>query len=257
MALFPPELKPILTTLLLPPAGPLLLVVLGFWPRRLWRWTGIVLLWLLSCNAVAVLLAQTLLPVTPALTPHSAQHLHEAGVQAIVVLGGGMDHDSPEFGQPQLAAPSLVRLRYGAWLARQSGLPLAFSGGVGWAAESSSTAPEALGAQRALQDWGLKLRWSEDQSRDTAENARRCFELLQRDGVRSIVLVTHATHMPRAKAEFEAVGFTVLPAPTAFPQRDQRTLLEWLPSGEGLLQSRTVLRELLGLHVRSLNRPAL
>jgi hypothetical protein len=52
---------------------------------------------------------------------------------AIVVLGGGMEALAPEYGVSSLRATSLERLRYGIWLGRETGLPVAFSGGVGWA----------------------------------------------------------------------------------------------------------------------------
>jgi hypothetical protein len=74
------ELKPILTTLLLPPAGPVLALALGaalIWSagssalrRRLGACLAVVAalaLWLLSCNAVAVWLARTALPQVPVL----------------------------------------------------------------------------------------------------------------------------------------------------------------------------------------------
>jgi uncharacterized SAM-binding protein YcdF (DUF218 family) len=86
----------------------------------------------------------------------------------------------------------------------------------------------------------------DDRSRDTVENAARMAELLRRDGVRRIALVTDASHIPRAAAAFRAVGFEVIPAPTAFPLSMERPLLEWLPSSHGLTTCRMLLREWLG-----------
>jgi uncharacterized SAM-binding protein YcdF (DUF218 family) len=65
-------------------------------------------------------------------------------------------------------------------------------------------------------DFGLRARWTESASRDTAENARHSARILHEAGVGRAVLVTHAAHMPRAKAEFEAAGLAVIPAPTGF-----------------------------------------
>jgi uncharacterized SAM-binding protein YcdF (DUF218 family) len=167
-------------------------------------------------------------------------------VQAIVVLGGGVLPQAPEYGIAQPSPQTLARLRYGAWLARHSGKPLAFAGGVGWAAAGTRTASEGAVAQRVLkEEYGLTLGWLDDRSRDTAENARRMEQLLQRDKVRRIALVTDATHMPRAAAAFRAAGFEVLPAPTDFPVAAGRPLLEWLPSDEGARLCRQVLREWL------------
>ncbi|WP_394790282.1 YdcF family protein [Rhodoferax sp.] len=250
------ELKPILTALVLPPAGPLLLVALGLlWRRRVLGWlfgiAGLVGLWLLGCNAVAVALAQTILPQVPALAPTTAASTLQAGkVQAVVVLGGGIQPSAPEYGTAQPTADTLARLRYGVWLTRQASLPLAFAGGVGWANSGNTSASEGAVARATLaQDYGLALRWVDDQSRDTAENATQMQTLLARDGIQRIALVTNAWHMPRAQAAFERAGFQVTPAPMGFTLAQQRSLLEWLPTGHGLQGSREVLREWLALRV--------
>lgn len=245
----PGELKPLLTALVLPPAGPLLLVLLGLLLMgRRWLGGAIVsllglgMLWFLSCNAVGVGLAQTLIPQVKPLDVRSAAL---ADVQAIVILGGGVQGRAPEYGQPQPSAPTLERIRYGAWLARQTKKPLAFAGGVGWAA-AGNTAPEAEVARNVLKDdYGLELRWSDSRSRDTAENATRMAEAMRGDKIKRIALVTHASHMPRARAAYEKAGFTVTPAPTGFAAPRERELLEWMPSAHGLDLSRQVLREWL------------
>lgn len=243
------ELKPILTALVLPPASLLLLALLGLlWARRQ-RGPGLGLagasvlaLGLLSCHGFAVLLAQNLLPQVPPAQPEQVRQ-----VQAIVILGGGVLPQAPEYGVAQPGERTLGRVRYGAWLARQTGKPLAFSGGVGWAAAGTGTTSEAEIARRVLQEeYGLALRWQEVRSRDTRENAQAMAEMLRPEQVRRIALVTDATHMPRALGHFRAAGFEVLPAPTDFQLSRDRPVLEWLPSTRGLLVSAQVLREWLG-----------
>lgn len=244
------ELKPLLTTLVLPPAGPLLLALAGLLLNatrrlagRLVAFTGIASLWFLSCNAVAVHLAGHLLPQVP---PISAAQL--AQVQAIVVLGGGVRQHAPDYGAPQLNSYSYQRLRYGVRLARLSGKPLAFAGGVGWG--GTGTVTEAQVARRVAQeDYGMAIRWVEDRSRDTAENARLAAELMHPEQVRTIAVVTDSWHMPRSIRAFERAGFKVVPAPTAYPHSSGRPDLEWLPSEQGLATSRQVLREWLGLRL--------
>lgn len=291
----PGALKPLLAALALPPLAPLLLALAGLlWAWR-GRRSGnrkngggsvngadgandasrlnsrgngngngrgglalaglaLALLWLLSCHGAAVWLARHALPQ---FHPVNASALQAQRVQAIVVLGGGLLPPAPEYGGASLPSPyTAARLRYGIWLARQSGLPLAFSGGVGWAAEGLQTASEAEVARRvALQDYGLALRWSEAASRDTAGNARLLAPLLLQGGVRRIALVTDAWHLPRAVLAFESAGLIVLPAPMGFVQPIERGLLEWLPSAQGLLDSRQVLRECLGLAIARLPAP--
>ena len=248
--------KPLLTALIMPPMGLLLLALFGWLlalsdrhaKRR--RIGGalvalsLVSLGVLSCNGAAVWLAEhALAPSKPA----SAQQLVADRVQAIVVLGGGVLPVAPEYGQAQPSAETAARLRYGIWLARQTRLPLAFSGGVGWGASNLQEASEAAVAQRiAQQENGVTLRWVEGQSRDTAENARRMAPLLAASGIQRIALVTHASHMPRAVAEFERTGLLVTPAPMGFVLPRRNPLFEWLPSAEGLQASQQVLRELVG-----------
>jgi uncharacterized SAM-binding protein YcdF (DUF218 family) len=251
----PGELKPLLTALVLPPAGPLLLAALGLLLAA-WRWRGalvltglaVISLWLLSCQAVAVHLADGLLRHTPALAPAT---LAGKKLQAIVVLGGGIRRSAPEYGLAQPSAETADRLRYGIFLARASGLPLAFSGGVGWSNAGQDAPTEASAAVRFASTQGHALRWTESQARDTAENAARLKALLQPEGVRRIALVTHAWHMQRSQAHFERAGFVVVPAPMGFVTAADRPLLDWLPSGHGLTASRQVLREWLALQVET------
>lgn len=228
----------------------MLLALLGVWlayrKKRgglLLATLALLLLGLLSCQGAAVWLARHALPQ---FAPVSAGQLQSAHVQAVVVLGGGLLPAAPEYGAPQPSSHTASRLRYGVWLARQSGLPLAFTGGTGWAAEGAQTTSEAqVAAQVALQDYGVTLRWLEDESRDTSGNARLLTPLLQRDGVQRIALVTDAWHMPRAVAAFERHGLSVLPAPMGFVLPLESPWREWTPSASGLQASQQVLRELL------------
>ena len=246
--MLPGEWKPVLAALVLPPAAPLLLVLLGLLLVALRRrvagvllaLAGTVLAWALSTNAMALVLARELMPGVQAIQPQQLQP-----VQAIVILGGGVLASAPEYGVAQPGPHTLVRLRYGAHLARHTGKPLAFAGGVGWAASGMDTEPEGTVARRVLQEEGLAPRWVDDRSRDTAENAARMAELLGRDGIRSIALVTDATHMQRAVGAFRKAGLEVLPAPTNFPIVAERPLLEWLPSVHGSDVCRQLLREWL------------
>lgn len=251
--------KPILTTLLLPPVPLLLLTLIGarlILPRRGLGWfvilLSIALLWLSTCTGTARLLNQFVLHPPPALTFDRIQALKaEAQAKrpvAIVVLGGGLESLAPEYGVASLRAPSLERLRYGIWLGRETGLPVAFSGGVGWAQLDSK--PEAqIAAQIASAEYGRPLKWVEDNSRDTRENAIRTIALLKPQGIRRIVLVTHGYHMPRALRHFEqAAGgeIAIEPAAMGLAKRSDLPALTWMPSSQGFEDTRNVLRELLG-----------
>ena len=247
--------KPLLTALLLPPVPLLLLVLVGArltLSRRGLGWLlvllGVALLWLSSCTGSARLLSQLALHPRPALTAERLRALKTpARPTAIVVLGGGLEPFAPEYGAASLQHPSLERLRYGIWLSRETGLPLAFSGGVGWAQPEAM--PEArVAAQIAANEFGRPLKWVEDQSRDTRENAVRSVALLRAAGIRQIVLVTHGWHMPRALRAFEAAagtGIRIEAAAMGLARGTETPVLTWMPTTKGITDVRNVLRELL------------
>ncbi len=252
--------KPLLTALLLPPVPLLLLMLLGAALARrrpawgwLLLWAGAAGIWLGSTSAVGEWLQQRLLQVPPALSADALRAQGTAG-GAILVLGGGREAHAPEYGAPSLSHYSLERLRYGVWLARETGLPAAFSGGVGHA-QSDGVAEAEVAARIAAREFGRPLRWTETGSRDTRENAVRSVALLRAAGVTRIVLVTHGWHMRRSQRAFEQAiarsggGITLLAAPLGLAHDDAVPPLRWLPSQAGFADTRHALREYLGLLV--------
>ena len=66
--------------------------------------------------------------------------------------------------------------------------------------------------------------------------------------VEHVVLVTHASHMRRAKLLFEHAGLKVLPAPVnGAVAIHSGNLAAWLPSASALNESSRVMHEYLGL----------
>lgn len=252
--------KAVLTALALPPVPFIVLAAVGawlLWGRRTigWLFVGLAAagLWLGACAGVGQTLVHLLLPTPPALTPNQVEQL---GLEArgrrdvtIVVLGGGREVYAPEYGVASLSAPSLERLRYGLWLGRQTGIPVGFSGGVGWA-QSDGLSEAEIASRIAADEFERALKWIEDQSRDTRENAARSVPILDRMGMHEIVLVTHVWHMPRALRAFEAASqgrYRITAAPIGLAWREDRQLLLWLPSTEGFQSVRHALRERLAL----------
>lgn len=250
--------KPILTALLLPPVPFFVLTLLGarlLLARRGLGWLVIVisvsLLWLSACGGTAQWLSRMFLKPPPAL---SAERLSELKGQskratAIVVLGAGVEPYAPEYRLSNLTRNSLERLRYGIWLGRETGLPVAFSGGVGWGAADS--VPEAQVAARvAAQEFGRPLRWLEDSSRDTRENGANTAAMLKQAGIQHVLVVTHGWHMKRAVRAFERVAageMQIEAAPMGLAATSRPSRLQWMPSNSGYALVRNVLRELAGL----------
>lgn len=252
--------KPVLTALLLPPVPFLVAILVGarlLLPRRGWGWSVIVVallgLWMSTTTAIGYWLEHALLSVPHALTAERIASIRQdararAGM-AVVVLGGGMEPLAPEYGISNLGDLSLQRLRYGVWLGRETGVPVAFSGGAGWGQAGGGTEADTA-ARIATQEFNRPLRWTENRSRDTRENAARMVPVLQHAGVTHILLVTHGWHMPRALRDFQEAaapaGIGIEAAPMGLARRMQRVALEWLPSAEGFARVRYVVREAVG-----------
>lgn len=241
----------ILKQLLMPPGILLLLMLLGWWLRRRFprlAWvcfaSGFAGLWLMSLPAVMQWSAG-LLEREPVLEEAQWATLAQRA-DAIVILGAGREQNDPGWGgadQPGLMA--LERLRYAARLARASGLPMAATGGLHYGQPPSEA---ALMADSMKRDYGLEIRWLEEQSRTTWENASLSAELLQPQGVRRVVLVTQAWHMSRARWCFEQAGFEVITAPMGYLSAGyERPLGGWLPESRAIWQSSQLLNEALGL----------
>jgi uncharacterized SAM-binding protein YcdF (DUF218 family) len=238
-------LKKLITALILPPAGPLLLALLGLWltraKSRRWQHAG---LWLATLSLLGLLVLSLpfvgnalMAPLEPH-PPITQAQLQRA--QAIVVLGGGSYHSAPEYGGDTVGYTTLERLRYGARLARQSRLPLLVTGGTPFGGR-----PEAESMREALQsDFGVKVRWVEAVSRDTAENASLSAPILKAAGITRIALVSHGWHLPRAIPLFEKQGLEVIAAPTAFSTGSPSLVEDLLP--RAMVRSRQALNEYLG-----------
>jgi uncharacterized SAM-binding protein YcdF (DUF218 family) len=224
--------------LVLPPGGPLIVGALGLALFRRRPRLGRALVGL----ALGVLLALSL-PITATLLTESVERYPPLAppwpaADVIVVLGGGITRGTPAVP----SAASLERLAYGAGLARATGLPLFLSGGIVDGAEA-----EAQVMQRSLHsEFGLEARWLETRSRTTEENARESVPMLRALGLRRVLLVTSAVHMPRSVAEFHAAGLEVIPTPVGASEGVALGLRAWLPSATALARSQAALYELAG-----------
>ena len=227
-------------SLLLPPGGPLLVGLIG---ALLWRWhprpaavlllAGAISGYLCSIPLTASLISRSL-QIYPPLTEQSLQALRP---EMIVVLGGGLRETAPEYGAgPTLHHRTLGRVRYAAWLAKKTGLPVLASGGHGSTAKAGDPAEAELMKAILEQEFGLGTVLAETTSRDTWENAVNSAVLLRERRVQTLLLVSNAVHLPRAVAVFQAQGLNVIPAPTLL-FKDQPKPLDprsWWPSAQAI-----------------------
>ncbi len=228
-------------SLLLPPAAPLLLVAIGLAssvrrPRvgRVLASIGLVLAVLTSSQVVGqwlIGLIERDAGRAPDERELRAMLARPDAPTAIVILAGGTRFDRRERPDPEWPNPRTTeRVLHGAWVAQVTRLPVLVSGGRPQADRSA----EAVLMKRMLElRLATPVRWVEDRSRDTEGNARESAKLLL-PGHRRILLVTHAYHMPRARASFERAGLQPVPVPHGFlGTPDPAGVFGWLPSAQG------------------------
>ena len=233
-----------------------LLVLMVLWPqpaRRLGRIRLVVLLsfamaYLLGSPLIASQLIGPLEEQYPPFDATSRQRF-----DAIVVLGGGVSEKGSLRPTASLNESSLVRTLCGADLVAQgmahrlvlsAGDTTIFGHGVEESVEMKQFAVR-LGVSP-------DIILTENHSRTTYENAVETKRVL---GEQSILLVTSASHMPRAMAHFRRQGFNVTAAPCGYVLRD-RTDHFWrgqpfdlLPRVDILLMSTNAISEHVGMWV--------
>lgn len=164
-----------------------------------------------------------------------AQIQQQKQLQAIVILGGGF-YQGKEFSQVQAGWSSLARVLYGAYVAKETQLAVAVSG------------IEGQGMRNTLLALGVQPQFVEDRSLDTYQNAQFSAQLLQKQGIYHIALVTDAWHMSRSVSAFEHFGFKVLAAPTEFPEDGFKKMPAlWSPSAIMFNANLRGIAEVLGM----------
>ncbi len=248
-------LKKIVSSLLLPPALPWLIVITGLLLLRKRPWLGRTLTWGGVTLGIALTLPLLVQPITAPLEQFPVpDQATLASAQAIVILGGGMQPHAPEFGGATVNYRTLERVRYGAKLARELKLPVLVTGG---APQQQQQAEATLMAAALKQDYGITPRWVEDRSLDTHQNAVFSNTLLAQAGIHRIILVTHAAHMRRAVNEFQTTTLEIIPAPTGFftgATENERQIGHYLPSATSHYVGWFALHEWLGLAAQKIKQ---
>lgn len=177
-------------------------------------------------------------------SPYPAQATEQVPeAQAIVVLGGGI-RPAEQLNQ----VPDLGSAADRMWLAARlykagKAQTLLLSGGGDPAVSATS---EARAMQELLLDMGVPERAMvlEEGSRNTRENAANCARILQGKGIRKVLLVTSALHMPRAKVLFERQGLEVVTVAADHEARQRFSGVDWLPSADALEGSSRAIKEM-------------
>ena len=242
------ELKKLITAMILPPFNILILwglslILAKFNFRKLSRIStalGFSLLYLLSIPYTAQVLKDSLI-TEDHLTLQDYQQ-----AQAIVLLGGGL-RDSKELYAPLAStAIQLERLRYAAFLQKETHLPLLITGA------SPTGAIEAKIAAEELQNFfNVPTKWIEPKALTTKENALFTKKILEKEGIRYEVLLVHHDewHMQRAKLLFQQQGFDVLAASVGegiTPDSYGLNMMHFIPQGGAITKNMQLRKEWIG-----------
>jgi uncharacterized SAM-binding protein YcdF (DUF218 family) len=217
---------------------------------------AIVLLWVGGSHWAAMGLARSLESRYPP-CPETARG------EVILLLGGGtLPGEAPRSMVEVGGAGDRVLYAVKMFKLGQAPYILASGGKLDWSLQTRSAAQD-MADLLELMGVPQEAIWLQGESRDTYEDATYSAAILNEKGLRHILLVTSAAHMPRAVPLFEAQGLEVTACPTdytvtdrewhGFWHRDLRgLLLDLLPSAEDLALTTRMLKEHLGILVYNL-----
>lgn len=243
-------LSAVATFFLIPPVNLLPMAAGGLVLARWHRRTGIAMtaaaiagLWILSSGLVSTAMIRGL--------ENGFDQSTGVHPQAIVILSAEVREGAPGSLVPGYDAGPLTleRLRAGARLARQTGLPILTSGGE--ARPGRPSLADAM-AQSLQTDFALPTRWIESHSTDTWQNAALSAEILRHDGIDTVFLVTHAWHMRRALIAFRHAGIRAIAAPDRLQPPLELEANDFVPQPKYLLASYYAIHEWIGCAVYAL-----
>lgn len=171
------------------------------------------------------------------------------GITGVIMLGGAVDIHVSQDRNQIVVNDNAERIFAVAALARRyPQARLILSGGIAHESHGSSLS-EAEGARRMLVDLGVASERLEleDRSRTTFENAVESLAVAHPKAGETWLLVTSATHMPRAVASFRAAGFSIMPFPVDYRTRPADLRRPVASLAEGLVFSDAAAHEWLGL----------
>lgn len=187
----------------------------------------------------------------PKVTNEILKSENQLPLKYVVVLGGGHIQDPTLPVSSQLSESSLIRVVEGVLLYRKHpGSKLVLSGG-----NVFDPVPEAKMMKRAAMELGAAENEiiMESKSRDTLEQVRSLKSIVKND---QFVVITSASHMPRAMAMFKKAGLKPIPAPvnhevkkTQFHGPDS-----FFPSAANIENAETAIHEYLGMIWAKLRR---
>lgn len=225
-----------------------ILGVLVFWPQktgtpsRRWLRFWYALLYL-YCTPLAAYTSTWLLE-----RPYPKQVGRPEGIDAIVVLSGGVIFAEVDGDQVLLAENSLRRCERAAELYHAGGaVPILITGGIVYATDPGPPISESMAKFLELLGVPKSDIVLETKSRNTAENAKYSAEIIQERGWQRVAMVTSALHLGRADHLFRQQGIVTLPVGSEYrTQEFPWDLFAILPSETALNRHQEAFHEFLG-----------
>ncbi|MDP3673069.1 MAG: YdcF family protein [Telluria sp.] len=209
--------------------------------------TGFLTLWVASLPVVAHALAAPLEEEYPALTAQASP-----SADAILVLGGALSGASPPRRPTFSLGPAAGRVWHTAQLYRAGKARwVIVAGGNQPGQEQEQVEAEAIVEMLDVLGVPREAMRMEGLSRNTRENTANSLPLVQSLGVKRVLLVTSALHMPRAVKTFTKVwggsGIELIPAATDVePETPQFLLKPWIPDASALAFVTRTIKEYAG-----------
>lgn len=191
---------------------------------------GVCVIYLLSCRSVSDMLLQPLEKRYP--------YRSEISAKRIVVLGGGGVFNSRIPVTSQLSTPSIVRMTEGIRIYRQNpGSRLVFTGRNVSRAMAETAKALGVDASDIIID---------NESKDTKDEAKNIKKIV---GKEPFILLTSASHIPRAMALFRKQGMEPVPVSADYMIKEKRLLTpkSFYPGSGGMRKSERACYEYLGL----------
>ena len=148
-------------------------------------------------------------------------------------------------GEGQLSGAAANRFLTALRLHRALGLPLLLSGGKVLPDDASESAV----ARRMLLSLGAaeSMIYTDEESRNTAENAAFSKAICEANGWRRPIVVTSAFHMERAAYLFRREGLDITPYPCDYRAGTGISLYSFVPQASVLADSCLAIKEYVGL----------
>lgn len=194
--------------------------------------------------AVVALVSWTPLPqliIRPLEQRFPVWHDTDDDITGIIILGGALNPTLASWRPGSGLASASGRITEGVVLARRfPHAKLLYSGGAQGVSEANIGFVLMTGLGVDPQQIAI-----EGRSRTTAENAKFSCQLVKPQSTETWLLVTSASHMPRAMGTFRAVGFNVQAYPVDYHSKVSSIINFDLPAGLELL--RIAVKEYIGL----------